>query len=182
MRVNSIAALRWRERLRRRFRPERVEWLFVGESPPASGRFFYRGDSGLYRAVRDAFQVADPEISDVTFLARFQRSGCYLIDLCHEPVDKLDPALRRAACRNGEPSLSRTIARLRPPVIVTVVRSIEENVRAAACSAGWRGRFVHLPYPGRWSRHRDIFVATLAAVVGVHLRQNAAAGVSDHST
>jgi hypothetical protein len=44
-----------RERLRRRYRPDGVRILFVGEAPPASGRFFYQADSGLYRAVRDTF-------------------------------------------------------------------------------------------------------------------------------
>ena len=167
MSEHSVSALRRRERLRQRFRPDRVRWLFVGESPPASGRFFYQGDSGLYRAMRDAFQSVDPAIADAAFLARFQASGCYLIDVCQEPVDDLDPALRRAVCRDCELSLSRRIARLRPQVILTVVRSIEENVRAAAGNAGWGGTWVHLPYPGRWSRHRNTFVATLAARIGV---------------
>jgi len=33
---------RARERLRKRYRPSPVRILFVGESPPASGRFFYQ--------------------------------------------------------------------------------------------------------------------------------------------
>jgi hypothetical protein len=28
----------------------------------------------------------------------------------------------------------------------------------AASGAGWRGRLIHLPYPGRWTRHREVFV------------------------
>jgi hypothetical protein len=178
MREHSVRALRRRESLRRRFRPDRVKWLFVGESPPASGRFFYQCDSGLYRAMRDAFRSVDPEITDATFLTRLRASGCYLIDLCQEPVDDLNPAVRRAACRDSEPSLSRRIARLRPQVIVTLLRSIEENVRTAAGSAGWCGTFFHLPYPGRWSRHRDTFVATLAAQIGVLVRQEVAGASS----
>jgi hypothetical protein len=114
---------RQRERLRRRFFPDHLQLLFVGESPPASGRFFYRGDSGLYRAVRDAFQAADPLITDDNFLHVFEESGCYLIDLCPEPVDRLDSKQRRAACRASETPLSRIIARLRPVAIVTVVRA-----------------------------------------------------------
>ncbi len=76
--------------------------LFIGESPPASGRFFYHRDSGLYRATCDAFQIIDPAINDENFLAAFQAMGCYLIDLCPDPVDRLDPPSRRAACRAGE--------------------------------------------------------------------------------
>jgi hypothetical protein len=33
--------------------------LFVAESRPASGRFFYRGDSTLELYTRDAFHAAD---------------------------------------------------------------------------------------------------------------------------
>lgn len=135
--------------------------LFVGESPPASGRFFYNSDSGLYRAMREAFQTADPSIDNESFLAAFQASGCYLVDLCPEPVDRLDAPSRRAACRAAEESLSRAIARLRPATIATVVRSIERNVLNAAARAGWNGAMIHLPYPGRWSRYKDAFVDAL---------------------
>src|SRR3954451_16652 len=140
-----------RERLRRRYRPAQVRALFVGESPPTSGRFFYRGDSGLYRAMREAFQTVDAAMGDEPFLTHFQSLGCYLVDLCAEPVDRLDTKSRRAACRAGQASLSRTIARFHPAMIVTVVRSIEDDVLNAAASADWNGRMMHLPYPGRWS-------------------------------
>jgi hypothetical protein len=160
-----VTARRQLERLRRRFRPDRLRLLFVGESPPASGRFFYQGDSGLYRAMRDAFQSVDPAISDANFLARFQAVGCYLIDLCPKPVDHLDSKARRAVCLANESSLSRTIARVHPPAIATVVRSIEGNIAQAACRAGWHGPVLHLPYPGRWSRHRNLFVDTLVPTI-----------------
>lgn len=162
MRDRNDANRRQQESLRRRYRPARLRLLFVGESPPASGRFFYQGDSGLYRAIRDAFRTVDASITDESFLARFQASGCYLIDLCAEPVDHLDPQTRRAACRESQATLSQTIARLHPLMIATVVRSIEGIVTLAASGAGWHGPFIHLPYPGRWSRHRDVFVDTLA--------------------
>ena len=162
MPVRSDLVRSRREDLRRRFRPARVRLLFIGEAPPASGRFFYRRDSGLYRAMRDAFHAIDPAVNEQTFLSLFQSAGCYLIDLCPDPVDRLDPQSRRATCRNSEPALALSIARLDPLMILTVVRSIEDNVARAVSHAGWHGPFVHLPYPGRWSRHRNVFVATLA--------------------
>ena len=154
-------ALRRQERQRLDFRPLRIRLLFVGESPPSSGRFFYQRDSGLYRAMRDTFRIVDPSITDASFLAAFQASGSYLIDLCREPVDHLDSRSRRAACLASETSLSRTIRRLQPSSIVTVVRSIEANVSRATLRAGWLGPSLHLPYPGRWSRHKDRFVKDL---------------------
>lgn len=156
-----LLSRRRREALRRRFRPKRLRILFIGESAPASGRFFYRGDSGLYRAVRDVFQAADPAISDEDFLCTFQKCGCYLIDLCADPVDKLDPKARRASCFSGEALLSQRIRRLGPELIVSLVRSIRGNIDRAAAKAGWRGPVLDVPYPGRWIRHRRIFTATL---------------------
>ena len=163
--TKSRWSLRGNESLRRSFRPGCLRLLFIGESPPASGRFFYRRDSGLYRAMRDAFRIADPLIDDENFLARFQASGCYLIDLCPEPVDDLDAKSRWAACKANEDRLKRTIGRLKPARIATVVRSIEANVLRAASGAGWHGEFMHLPYPGRWSGYRDAFVNTLAPAI-----------------
>jgi len=73
---------RWeRETLRESFRPKRIRILFIGEAPPASGRFFYSANSGLYRAMRDAFRTVDPQIDDENFLSLFQALGCYLTDL-----------------------------------------------------------------------------------------------------
>ncbi len=152
---------RERERLRRRYRPADPRLLFIGEAPPASGRFFYQRDSGLYRAMRDAFRLIDPSMTDDGFLAVFQSSGCYLIDACPRPIDQLDPRSRRAACLASEPSLSRAIRRLQPHAIATLVRSIRGNVERAASLAGWTGPLIDLPYPGRWSRHRQIFLDTL---------------------
>jgi len=174
MSVPGNSLRRRREDLRRRFRPERVRLLFIGEAPPASGLFFYRRDSGLYRAMRDAFHAIDPSVNEQNFLSLFQAAGCYLVDLCPDPVDRLDLQSRRAICRNSEAPLARSIARLDPYMVITVVRSIEENVTMAASHAGWQGPFLHLPYPGRWSRHRDVFVASLARNIGALAEPGAA--------
>jgi len=150
-----------REALRRRFRPSNVRVLFVGESPPASGRFFYRRDSGLYRAMRNLFELADPSVSDENFLQKFQECGCYLVDLCSEPVDKLESNARRAAHVAGERSLRRKIGRLQPEVIVSLCRSILPSVSRAATAANWTGPIMEVPYPGRWIHHNRIFTAKL---------------------
>jgi hypothetical protein len=136
--------------------------LFVGESPPASGRFFYHRDSGLYRALRDAFHVVDESISDENFLAVFQRTGCYLVDACAQPVDRMEPKARQRACSDGEALLSRRIRSLQPETIVTLLRSISANVERAAVRASWKGTIVTVPYPGRWIQHRRAFLELLA--------------------
>jgi hypothetical protein len=154
---HKATGCRTRERLRNRYRPDPVQILFVGESPPASGRFFYQADSGLYHAIREAFVIAIPPLKKTEFLNSFQSLGCYLVDLCYEPVDKMPHDTRRCAWSAGEVRLARTIRDLRPEVIVTLVRSIRVNVRRAWERAGWTGLHLELPYPGRWHSHRVRF-------------------------
>ncbi|MEQ1907761.1 MAG: hypothetical protein ABMA15_03015 [Vicinamibacterales bacterium] len=145
--------------------------LLVGESPPASGRFFYQQDSGLYRAVFETFHSVDSSLDRTNFLSLFAAAGCYLVDLCPEPVDRLDAAPRRAACRAGEARLAKTIARFQPSAIVSVVRSIEANVGRALARAHWYGECHCLPYPGRWQRSRTAFRNEFAPLVRTLLQR-----------
>jgi len=163
-----------RERLRRQYCPARVRLLFVGEAPPASGRFFYRADSELYRAIRDTFVTVWPSLrsSDRQFLEAFRAMGCYLLDLCAEPVDRLDPRLRHSIRRAGETRLARRLQKLRPMIVITVLRSIGCNVRRAEAAAGWSGLHVELPYPGRWHRFRIMFRRKLMRLLRTALRSN----------
>jgi hypothetical protein len=154
-----------KEGLRRSYRPAHVRILFVGESPPASGRFFYQADSGLYRALRNTFLAAFPALPEDGFLHSFQKLGCYLVDLCGKPVDRLNSKKRKQACRDGEARLARTLKALQPKIIITVVRSISANVRRAQASANWKGLHVELPYPGRWKEHRIAFDDELKPVL-----------------
>ena len=131
-----------RERLRRRYRPAGVRVLFVGEGPPASGRFFYQADSGLYRAVRDAFAGVFPVDGEQEFLELFRSLGCYLVDLCGRPVDRLPGNERLKACLDGEVRLAGILKRIRPEIVITVVRSIAANVRRC----GTAGRLVRDPH------------------------------------
>ena len=157
-----------RERLRRRYRPRQVRILFVAEAPPASGRFFYQADSGLYRAIRDAFARAIPRTCNGNFLENFKALGCYLVDLCGAPVDHLGTKARRRICLESEVRLSKIVKKLQPSIIICVVQSIVPNVTRSLERAGWAGPRVDLPYPGRWSRHRAKFVRMLVPV----LREN----------
>ena len=163
--LNKKTILRSNERLRKNFLPNQVRILFVGESPPASGRFFYQENSGLYRAIREAFVKVFPGLRDAKFLESFRDLGCYLIDLCKNPVDRLQPKARRKARRKGEPQLSETIRKSRPQIIIVVIHSISRNVHRSELQANWSGRHVELPYPGRWIRHRTAFIRRLVPIL-----------------
>lgn len=166
-----VVTLAKKELLRQRYRPHRVRILFVGEALPASGRFFYHADSGLYRAIRDSFSAAFPGIGGTQFLDSFRSLGCYLVDLCGTPVDQMDLRSRQRICVASEARLSRTIRQLCPKTIVTVVRSIGINVRRAKQRANWSGPHFELPYPGRWHRNRKEFHRKLVPVLRASLRR-----------
>jgi len=175
MKRNDLVRSSARERLRERYRPDRVRILFVGEAPPASGRFFYQADSGLYRAIRDTFLAVFPHLRKADFLDSFRSLGCYLVDLCGRPVDQMNVKSRQRVCLAGEVQLARRIRQLRPEIIVVVVRSIGTNVRRAEKHASWLGAHIELPYPGRWHHHRPAFRRKLTPV----LRKRCQRGIAD---
>jgi hypothetical protein len=154
-----------RERVRQQYQPKKVEILFVGEAPPASGLFFYKANSGLYRAIRATFLKALPRVPESDFLNCFQSIGCYLVDLCGEPVDRLPRPSRKEICAGGESRLAETIRQLRPKFIISVVRSIRGNVSRACAMAGFHGEHVNLRYPGRWIRYRKKFEEELIPIL-----------------
>ncbi|MFL6446441.1 MAG: uracil-DNA glycosylase family protein [Bryobacteraceae bacterium] len=154
-----------RERLRQSFLPSRIRLLFIGESPPASGRFFYSGDSGLYRAMLAAFKTANANISGDNFLRMFRAYGCYLTDLSLEPIDHVDLPLRRSMRTQAENFLARQLTRFQPEIIAPLLRSIAGNVNNAVGRAHWRGPILQLPYPGRWSRYREEFIDAIVPVI-----------------
>src|SRR4051794_35002116 len=112
------------ERARRRYRPDDIRVLFIGESAPAGGTFFYNGDSALYAATRVAFEAAIPKLrkSD-DFLTAFMELGCYLEDLSPVAVnhlnlnDKKQAEERRALRRQGIPALARRMRAWLPKVV-----------------------------------------------------------------
>lgn len=150
-----------RELIRERYLPRVVRMMLIGEAPPASGRFFYCENSGLYRAIRQSFTTAFPDTSHESFLDAFYERGCFLADLCLDPVDQLKDPERRAERARCEPRLSSIIARTSPRVIVSVLKSILPNVERSIQQARWSGELLALPYPGRWEHSRKVFVRQL---------------------
>src|SRR5229473_291781 len=68
------------EATRARFRPERITTLFVGESAPDSGDFFYYGNNAMLGHMQRVVDNALGESGD-DFLTRFKAYGWYLDDL-----------------------------------------------------------------------------------------------------
>jgi hypothetical protein len=103
------------ESIRQSYKPERIRLLLVGESPPASGKFFYL-KSGMTtytsRAFEKTFSTTFPDTP--TFLKFFRDSDCYLEDLCRTPTDKMPFRKRKAMLDNSVGPLSRRLGKHKP--------------------------------------------------------------------
>lgn len=145
--------------------------LFIGESPPAGGTFFYLANSKLCEATKEAFRSALPDlVRGPNFLERFAKLGCYLDDLCLEPVNhlKLDNPLAKAKRlrlrEQGEAPLAGRMRDLGPRHVVVVMKGIEENVRRALDLAQLDVALDPLPFPGR-TAYRDRYVDDLVEIL-----------------
>jgi hypothetical protein len=129
------------EELRQSFRPEHITTLFVGESAPSSGRFFYSGNSSLFHAMKKAFGNRE------SFLEDFQRKGFYLDDLVLTPVNKLQKRERFRLRKEAVPQLAKRLIEYKPIAIVVVMQAIQSIVRDAMHMAGVMYEPFCVPHP-----------------------------------
>ena len=141
------------EAIRARYRPECLTTLFVGESAPASGAFFYLGNTSLARHMRTAMEAAGLSAGD-DFLADFKGLGWYLDDLVLTPVNDLSRSEREAKCWAARQSLAERIADCRPRAIVSLLISIKNIVDAAAVEARSNAPRYAVPFPGNGQQSR----------------------------
>jgi hypothetical protein len=130
------------ESLRRRYRPDRITTLFVGESAPHGGTFFYDQNSGLFREMRKAFKGGD------FFLEDFKRNGFYLDDLALAPVNHLLDRDRKSLLNQSISSFAKRLKNYRPKAIVILLMSIRPMVMRAIREAGLQHEPFWTPYPG----------------------------------
>jgi hypothetical protein len=140
------------EKARTNYRPRRITTLFVAESAPAGGTFFYFGNGHLGRYLRRSIEEVLAGEGD--FLERFHSYGWYLDDLVLAPVNQLTPRERKAAHLGAAQDLQRRIAEYRPLAIVCLLKSIGTIVWAAASGAGFDGPFYEVPFPGNGQQRR----------------------------
>lgn len=151
-----------REERRAHYRSEMIERnvdvkvLFVGESPHFGDKtFFYCASGNLYKNTLKAFaEVYGKQLcgEGEQFLKFFSWRGCYLDDLCLDPVDCFDKATRKQMRRQSEASLAERIGHMEPKPLqcIVVMKGIEKNVRSTLQQAGTstiRFRSVTFPRP-----------------------------------
>lgn len=147
------------EELRERYKPDEIIVLFVGESRPNSGKFFYRKDSILYSAMHEAFGRPDE------FLDLFRTNGLYLDDLIPYPVNKFKEDERESARRQHQVRLASRLSVYQPTYIITVMKQIKMHVDCAIQKAGIEiSHHYCLPFP--WNdRFRAQFTRELKSIL-----------------
>lgn len=160
--------MNWYTELREAYKPKRLRYLLIAESPPDAGdgqrRFFYAPTlkiDNLYRGVAEAvYGHQGIDVRDkVAVLERLRAEGFWLIDAVDEPVNKLSSGARAKALAAAAPRLVERCLELSPERGVIICHG---GVYAAVANA-LRARGVvllhdeALPFPlGNW---RAKFVA-----------------------
>ena len=147
-------------RARRKYRPRKVRFLLIAESPPSSGGFFYFGTTiGKDHLFRETVKALEfwPEdepmrrgVDKRSMLRRFQSMGFYLLDTCVFPVDKLRPSERRKAVLSQTPRLINDVIKANPLHIFIVKSSIFNPVSIALRETGLLTRVLNsgpVPFP-----------------------------------
>jgi len=161
------------EALRASYRPEHVRILFLGESVPAGGTFFYSGNSNLVRHTCEAFAAVFGTPRDAhAFPQVFRDRGCHLVDLCSAPVNGLDRVARRKARNAGIPALARNLRELRPECVVVVGKAIESYCQKALKTGGWvASLFLFCLFPLS-AGSRNMFAGFARSCPGCRSREN----------
>lgn len=147
------------EELRQSYRPARITTLFMGESAPRSGKFFYTQNTNLYRTMQSAFAANED------FLSEFKARGFYLDDLSLIPVNGMERRERRQQLQASIPSLVQRLIEYKPKTIVILLRSIDPLVRQAAQHAELTVPIFTTTYPGRFQKSRDRFQSEMATIL-----------------
>ena len=122
------------EKERNNFKPSKTKILFVGESRPFGGTFFYDENSNLYRYTKEAFKKAQIGFS----ILKFKEMGCWLYDVCKEPINHIESnSAKRKIIEKYIPDLISVIKDLSPQYIIVVKKTCMEKVFSAILEIGY---------------------------------------------
>src|SRR6266571_1388302 len=152
---------------RARYKPRTIRVLFVAESPPSSGGFFYFsktiGKDHLFRETMKALSLwplghpLRKGLDKTGLLEEFRSRGFFLIDTCERPVDKLSRRARRMLIVQEASGLASRAKDLDPVSIVIVKKTVYRPVRHTLERVGLGDRILNdepLPFPSHGNQRR----------------------------
>ena len=163
-------------RARRKYRPHKIRFLLIAESPPSSGGFFYFattiGKDHLFRETMKALEfwpINQPMRRGVdkrSMLRRFQTMGFYLLDTSDSPVDKMRPGDRRKTVLTQTPRLINDVISANPSHIFIVKSSIFNPVSHALKESGFLPRLLNVrPVPFPSHGNQRVYRSTLRRAI-----------------
>ena len=149
--------------LRNRYLPKTLKLIFILESPPASGKYFY-DETGytsepLFNELMKALQYRPKNKKDG--LEFFKGKGFFLIDSTYNPVDKLKENERRDVIlsdfNNFLADLQEINLNESPLILVkaNVCRLLEENLKTRGFNVLNEGIIVPFPSNGQQNRFQN---------------------------
>jgi hypothetical protein len=152
-------------RLRGRYHPKHAKIIFVLESPPKSGLYFYNPDGlisePLFRAMMKDVLEIQPK-SKHEGLTEFAAHGYLLIDATYTPVNGLSSDARDAVIEKDFPLLVEELHRYADSetklvlVKVNVCRLLEPRLVERGFSALNRGTRIPFPSTGQQNKFRNL--------------------------
>ena len=152
---------------RNKYKPIKVNVLFIAESPPSSGGYFYVektiGKDHLFRETMKAlgFWPIDRPMrkgcDKRPMLNEFRSIGFFLIDTCEIPVDRLQSRERRLSTVQGALTLPRRVKSLDPDRILIVKKTVFKPGRQVLTDAGFGNRILNtkpLPFPSHGNQRK----------------------------
>lgn len=141
------------EEVRRIYRPDDIRVLFVGESAPKSGKFFYKADSQMYQHME---RILGPKLFGCSenFLENFKVAGCYLDDLVLRPINKTPGHERKQQCERSIPDLANRISDYNPRIVISLLKKIEVYVKRAVCQSNVDVTFYATYFPGNGQQQK----------------------------
>ena len=118
-----------------KFRPETIDVLWVVESPPKGGGYFYFPTRArrpfLFRETMVALRYWQPDDKPMhlgtekkDYLEKFKADNHFLIDLSYVPVDKMDDTERDAILRGNVQRLKKQVKKLNPKRILLIKKNV----------------------------------------------------------
>jgi hypothetical protein len=149
---------------RGRYLPERRKIVFVLESPPISGLYFYKPEGSvsepLFRAMMKDVLGIKPRTKEEG-LGEFAARGFLLIDATYTPVNHLSGRARDAAILDDLPSLVEDLSKYaEPETSVVLVKAnvcdlLEEKLTRFGFAVLNRGTRIPFPSTGQQNKFRD---------------------------
>jgi hypothetical protein len=152
---------------RNKYKPRSIGVLFIAESPPSSGGYFYSektiGKDHLFRETMKALEFWPSSrpmrkgCDKRSMLSEFRSLGFFLIDTCEFPVDKLRPRERRLSTIRGALTLPGRVDALCPDRILIVKKTVFKPAIQALSKTGFAGRVLNtepLPFPSHGNQKK----------------------------